>query len=160
MPVSRGWINQLLQADPVAWRATTDLANHADALEQSLGVEVLSGQQAGAALRPAPPAPSAWTIAAGSGHFAVALTPPSGAPQSRWIQYELQSATDTNFNANSNVSTFTLGLGATTLDVVDPGVTKFWRARWRTLGSSWSGWRNYASAGGVVALSSGPLKTS
>ena len=156
MPVSRGWINQLLPADSVAWRATTDLANHADALEQSLGVEVLSGQQAGAALRPAPPAPSAWTIAAGSGHFAVALTPPNGA----WVQYELQSAKDTNFNANSSVSDYTLGLGATTLDVVDPGVTKFWRARWRTLGSSWSGWRNYASAGGVVALSSGALKTS
>lgn len=156
MPVSRGWINQLLQPNPVAWRAATDLANHADAMEKSLGLAIVSGQQTNGAVLPPPPAPDSWTILAANGHFVATIAPPSGV----WVQYELQSATDRNFDANSNVSTYTLGLGAASLDVVDPGVTKFWRARWRSLGSSWSGWRDYATASGVSALSSGALKTS
>lgn len=155
MPVSRGWINQLLQSDPTTWRATTDLANHADALEETVGVRILSGQQPQVSGAPVPPAPVAWSITASNGHFSIAFTPPPGA----WIQIDLQSATDTNFNAHSNVSTFTLGLGAVSLDVVDPGTTKYWRARWRSLGSAWSGWRMYSASNGVVALSSGPLKT-
>lgn len=47
---------------------------------------------------------------------------------------------------------YTLGLGQTSLDVCDAGGFKWWRARWRYLGSAWSDWLIYAGAGTVPEI--------
>ncbi len=160
MPVSRGYINSFA-ADPDdndMFQAFTDVANFADALEQAIGQQVGAGQ---ASSLPTPGS-AGWTIAAANGHFMVQITnpaPAAGASQPP-IQHQVASAVDLNFNTNSAVTTYTLGLGELTRDIVDPGVTKYFRIRSRFPGSTWNNWMTYSTAAGVVALSPGVLKTS
>ncbi|HUX66399.1 MAG TPA: hypothetical protein VMV31_02805 [Terriglobales bacterium] len=154
MPVDRSYIAPYAATDSQAYQALTALANFSDALEKAAGVRVGSA----AAQAPAPPQAS-WTIAASQGHYMLQIVNPTSSGSAS-IQHQVRSATDQNFNANSAVSTFTLGLGQTTLDVVDPNLSKYWQLRSRLQGSAWNNWLTYANAGGVVALNAGVLRTS
>lgn len=155
MPVNREWIEPYAAERPDLYQALTSLADQSDAIEAAAGLLIPATGQAQAAT---PGPPQAFSVTAASGHFAVAITPPANTPPPL-IQYQLQSGLDQNWNSASGVATYTLGFGAQTLDVVDPGVTKYWRARWRSVGSAWSGWQTYSGSQGVVALSSGNLAT-
>lgn len=160
MPVSRGYI-AAFAADPDSddlFQALTDLANFSDALEQASGQPVNAGT---GATTPAP-ATASWTITAANGHFLVQITnpTPSGNAVQGPIQHQIASAVDQNWDANSQMTTYTLGVGEVTRDLVDPGVTKYWRLRSRYPGSAWNSWLTYSTTAGVVALSPGALKTS
>lgn len=149
MPVSRGWINQQLKQRPDLWRALSDIANAHDALEKALGAGIGTGSAASA-----PGAPASWTITASSGQYVHQIAPPAGAAP---LQYQLQSALTAGFVNATEYKTYTLGLGASTAAVFDPGQSKFWRLRWRSAGSAWSNWLAYADAQGTHAVASGGL---
>jgi len=153
MPVNRAYISGYAVSDTQAYQALTALADFSDRLEQSMGVLVGTGT---AATLPAPPA-AQLTIAASEGHYVVQITNPSSATAP--VQHELRSSSDLNFNVNSSLATFTLGLGQTSLDVVDPNVPRYWQIRSRYQGSAWTGWRTYANSNGVQALNAGVLRT-
>lgn len=155
MPVDRSHINGFATGNSSLYQALTALANHADALEKAVGVQVTGGKSS--ALLGAPPMAS-WTITAANGHFVVQITNPDSAAAA--IQHQIRASVSSAFDAASGVATYTLGLGETTRDVVDPNASKYWQIRSRYQGSSWTGWRTYATASGVVALNAGPLKTS
>jgi len=158
MPVSRAYINPIANRDPNQYQAFTDVANFVDALEQAAGVRV-GGAASGTTSTP-PPAAVSWTITAGNGHFLLQMDAPQETAQQPPVQHQVASATSQAFDAAGAVTTFTCGFGETTRDVIDPGVTKYWRLRSRYAGSDWNAWRTYATSAGVVALSSGTLKTS
>ncbi|HVA64313.1 MAG TPA: hypothetical protein VNF74_11360 [Terriglobales bacterium] len=155
MPVDRSYIAPYAATDSQAYQALTALANFSDALEKAAGVRV-----GGTAAAQAPaPAQASWIIAAATGHYTIQITNPAAAG-SVAVQHQVRSATNQQFDANSAVSTFTLGLGQTTLDVVDPNLAKYWQIRSRYQGSAWNNWLTYANASGVVALNAGVLRTS
>ncbi len=155
MPVNRANFAPFAVSDSSQFQAFTDLANFADALERAAGVRIGAN---GASNTPAP-APATWTVSALNGHFVVQVTDqPSSATQPP-VQHQIASSTSINFDNLAGITTYTLGLGETTRDIVDPGVTKYWRLQSRYPGSAWNGWRLYATSSGVAALSSGPLKT-
>lgn len=155
MPVSRGNINGLATQDPVSFQAFTDLANFVDALEASIGVHVGAG-----ARQPAAPPAAAWSVSAANGHYLVQIANPESGSAPAPLQHQFESATAATFDANAATTTYTLGVGETTRDLVDPGVSKFFRLRSRYPGSAWNSWQLFATAAGVVALASGALKTS
>jgi hypothetical protein len=158
MPVDRSYIASFAY-DPASlalFQALTQLANFSDALEAAAGVRVGAG--GGPSAAPAP-APASWTIAAAQGHFLVAITNPASAGSTP-LQHEIQSAASTLFDANSAVSDYVLGLGQTTVDIINPNLTLYWRLRSRTPGSAWNSWLLYANASGVAALNAGALRTS
>ena len=155
MPVDRSYIAQFAY-DPAQtdlYQALTQLANFSDTLEQKAGIRV----SATGSTAPAPAA-SQWAIAAAAGHYLIQITPPAAATAP--VQHQLRSALDQNFDANSSVFTYTLGLGENTLDLVDPNETRYWQMRSRYQGSGWNNWLSYATAAGVVALNAGALRTS
>jgi hypothetical protein len=160
MPVDRAYISPLLtSADPEVrniGQAAQTLANQSDAIEKASGLSIQVGGKATAANAAvtAPPASSA-KVTAGSGHFLVQIAAPgSNTPM---VQHQLRSATDSGFG--QNVTIYTLGFGQLTLDVVDPGVTKYWALRSQLQGSTWNAW---ALISGPLsgAFTSGALKTS
>jgi len=155
MPVDRSYIQPFAQRDSGAFLALTALANHADALEAAVGVRV--GATGSVARPPAPPAAS-WTITASQGHYVIEISAPDAATSP--VQHQLRSATSELFDANSATSTYTLGLGEGTRDIVDPNFAKFWQIRSRYQGSAWNSWRSYTTAAGVAALNAGALRTS
>ncbi|MHB8734376.1 MAG: hypothetical protein ACYC6M_03640 [Terriglobales bacterium] len=146
------------QADPALYRALNTLAQGMDALQAAQGVSLASGTPASGAA-PAPP-PAGWIVTAGNGHFNIQISNPAYSGLAPALQHQVASAVNQNFDTNAATAVFTLGYGQTTLDVVDPGVTKYWRLRSRTLGSGWNAWQSYSTASGVTALASGALKTS
>lgn len=157
MPVSRAHITPYASVDANQFQAFSDLANFVDALEKAIGMRV--GSQA-AANSVAAPAAVGWTVAAGNGHFLIQIADPAAAGTQAPIQHQIASSETADFSDAGGVNTYTLGVGETTRDIVDPGVTKYWRLRSRYPGSAWNGWRLYATAAGVVALAPGALKTS
>lgn len=159
MPVDRSYI-QPLATDPDPgqrnlYQALTALANFGDTLEKAAGVSATGGSGAAQA---AAPAQATAAITAAQGHYVVQMTNPQNAAAA--IQHQLQSAISQNFDANSATNTFTLGLGALSLDMVDPNENRYWRWRSRYQGSAWNPWRAYATAAGIVALNAGVLRTS
>lgn len=152
MPVDRQWIDGYAVDRPDLYQALTSLADASDAMESAAGLSL--GTQAQQA--PVPAAPSQFAVTAANGHFVLTVSPPAPPPM---VQYEAQSAVDQNWGSGSQISDFLLGFGQGSLDVVDPGATKFWRLRWRAAGSAWSKWLTYSNSQGVVALSSGNLVT-
>lgn len=156
MPVSRANILPLAGPFTMQFQALMDLANFADSLEQAIGARV----GAGAGVQTAAPPASAWTITAENGHYRIELIPPSATSLLPPVQHQIACANDRNFDANSSSIIYTLGLGETSRDIVDPGTTRYWRLRSRFPGSDWNAWRLYTTADGVTALSSGALKTS
>ncbi|MGH8115525.1 MAG: hypothetical protein ACREPS_10810, partial [Rhodanobacteraceae bacterium] len=106
----------------------------------------------------AAPSTAQWTIAVSQGHYVVQITNPASAAAP--VQHQIRSSLDQNFNANSSMVTFTLGLGEATRDIVDPNESRYWQIRSRFQGSNWNSWASYATAYGVVALNAGALRTS
>lgn len=155
MPVSRAYIAPFAATNNSEFQAFTALANFCDALEQAIGVRI--GANGSSSVPPPPPAQ--WTISAANGHYLVQITNPNGSSQAP-IQHQIASSTDVNFDAQGSTTTYSLGVGETSRDIVDPGVTKYWRIQSRHPGSTWNGWRLYSTSTGVTALSSGALKTS
>ncbi|MGH9475436.1 MAG: hypothetical protein ACRD1C_03785 [Terriglobales bacterium] len=156
MPVNRAYITPYAISDVNLYQAFVALANQSDALELASGL-VLGAPQGSQASAAAPPAAS-WTIAASQGHFVIQITNPPSATAP--VQHQIRSALDQNFNANSSMAAFTLGLGETTRDIVDPNETRYWQIRSRYQGSSWNSWSSYATSYGVVGLNAGVLRTS
>lgn len=156
MPVNRAYINGFATSNAALYQALTALANQADALERTAGVTL--GTPGGSQAATAAPAAAQWTITASQGHYVVQITNPAAATAA--IQHQIRSALDENFNANSTMATFTLGLGEGTRDIVDPNETRYWQLRSRYQGSNWNSWRSYATTAGVVALNAGALRTS
>jgi hypothetical protein len=154
MPVDTSYITPLA-SDPSTvnlYQAFTTFAQFMNSLENAVGVNAGSKTSVQSA---AAPKQASWKItAAGNGHFVIQITNPSGTAP---IQHQIASATDQSFDANSNSTMFTLGFGQTTLDIVDPHVTKYFRIQSRTAGSAWNSWLIYANASGVVSLASGAL---
>ena len=146
------------QADPALYRALNTLAQALDGLQTAQGISLASAAAAAGAA-PAPPA-AGWTVTAGNGHFLVQIANPAYAGLAPALQHQVASAVNQTFDGNAATTVLTLGYGQTSLDVVDPGVTKYWRLRSRTLGSGWNAWQTYSTASGVTALASGVLKTS
>lgn len=155
MPVSRAHIASYATTDTNQFQAFTDLANFVDSLEKAIGVRVGS-----TASTTAPPAAVSWTITASEGHYLIQIGDPTGTGTQPPIQHQIASSTTADFEDAAAVNTYTLGVGETTRDFVDPGVTKYWRLQSRYPGSAWNGWRLYATSAGVVALATGALKTS
>ena len=155
MPVSRAHISPYASTDTNQFQAFTDLANFMDALEKAIGTRV-----GGASASTPAPAAVGWTITAAEGHYLIQIADPSGSGVQPPIQHQIASSAAADFGAAAAVNTYTLGVGETTRDIVDPGVVKYWRLQSRYQGSEWNGWRLYATAAGVVALASGALKTS
>lgn len=160
MPVSRAYIAPYAVTDSSLYQALSDLANHADALEKALGVCVAASATAPVAAAAAPPAPVSWSVQAGNGHFLVQIADPAMPGVSAPLLHQLETSLDGNFDANGSVNRYTLGVGQITLDLVDPGVTKYFRLRSRQQGSNWNAWRTFSTKIGVTALASGALKTS
>lgn len=162
MAVSRIYIEKLrLSRDEhmqTVYQALSSIADGIDQVHSAIGIQPVPGSGSGTA-HPAP-APVQFSVTAGNGHFIVTVTNPTVSGIQVPLQHELQSAKDTNFNANSSVTTYTLGVNQLSLDVVDPGVTKYWRIRSRYQGSGWNQWQFYSNSSGIVSLSSGTLKTS
>ncbi|MGH9482514.1 MAG: hypothetical protein ACRD1L_10545 [Terriglobales bacterium] len=157
MPVDRAYITPYATSDSDLYQALAGLASFSDGLEQAAGVR---GGRAGSAAQTqaaAPPAAS-WAITASQGHYLIEITNPASATAP--LQHQLQSASNTNFDTNSATTTVTLGLGQTSLDVINPNVSLYWRIRSRFQGSTWNTWLLYANAAGVVALNAGVLRTS
>ncbi|HXR96989.1 MAG TPA: hypothetical protein VN709_04015 [Terriglobales bacterium] len=158
MPVSRAYIAPFATSDGNQFQAFTDLANFVDALEAAIGVRLGSGARASA------PAPASWTITAADGHVLIQISNPTGsgvqpAPQPM-VQHQIASSASQTFDPSAGTTTYTLGMGETTRDIVDPGVTKYWRLQSRLAGSAWNGWRMYATSAGVVPVATGALKIS
>ena len=156
MPVNRAYITPYATTDSNAYQAFTVLANFADALEQAIGVRLGANGPSNA---PAP-APVGFGVSAGNGHFLIQIDDVAASAVQPPIQHQIASSTSADFADQGAITTYTLGLGETTRDIVDPGVTKFWRLRSRSAGSAWNAWQLYSTAAGVVALSSGTLATS
>lgn len=156
MPVSRAHITPYASVDANQFQAFTDLANFVDTLEKAIGVRVGGSANNSAA----PPPAVSWTVTAGNGHFLIQIGEAGGTGTQPPIQHQIASSATADFSDAEAVTTYTLGVGETTRDIVDPGVTKYWRLQSRYPGSAWNGWRLYATAAGVVALASGALKTS
>lgn len=160
MPVNRTYITPLAYSNAALFQALNALANHADSLEKAVGVQIVPGTQNSVTNSASAPSAASWAITAGNGHFLIQITNPSLTGVANPVQHQIESAVDQNFDANSAVTAFTLGVGQATLDVIDPGVTKYFRLRSRLVGSGWNSWRMYATSSGVVSLTSGALKTS
>lgn len=156
VPVSRTNILPLAGPFTMQFQALMDLANFADSLEQAIGARL----GAGAATQAAAPLASDWAITALNGHYFIEITPPAGSSLLPPVQHQIACANDQTFDVNSSSVVYTLGLGETSRDIVDPGATRYWRLRSRFPGSGWNAWRMYATAAGVTALNSGTLKTS
>lgn len=156
MPVNRAYINGYATLDSDLYQALTALANQCDAIERAAGVVLGAPQGSQAAL--APPPAAQWTITTAQGHYVIQIVNPAAAAAP--IQHQIRSGLDQNFNANSDVATFTLGLGEATRDIVDPNETRYWQIRSRYQGSSWNPWASYATSYGVVSLNAGALRTS
>lgn len=158
MPVNRAFIEQFAYSEDQntidLFQALTQLANFSDALESATGVN-LSPSSSSQSAAAAAPASGTWSVTGASGQFTVQLTPDPSVTAP--VQYQIQSAVDQNFDANSSVQSFTLGFGQQTLTIVDPGSTKFFRMQCRTQGSGWSTWLMYADATGVTAVVAGSL---
>lgn len=159
MPVDRAYITPYAITDSDLYQALTQLANFSDALESAAGIQVGPGRTSSSA--PAPAAAS-WQIEAANGHYLIQIVNPvpAGNGLQAALQSQVASATSLAFDANSATTTYTLGIGQTTLDVIDPNVAKYWRLRSRYAGSGWNAWLTYANASGVAALNAGALKTS
>src|SRR6266700_826870 len=76
------------------------------------------------------------------------------------VQHELQSATNLNFDAASNVTSY----GPSPqihYDILDPNVQKFWRVRSRLANSQYNAWTFFInpSVCGPIAVDSGLLRT-
>ncbi|HEY7839188.1 MAG TPA: hypothetical protein VIC54_11385 [Terriglobales bacterium] len=117
MPVSRAHISPYASTDTNQFQAFTDLANFMDALEKAIGTRV-GGTSAST------PAPAAvrWTITAAESHYLIQIADPSGSGVQPPIQHQIASSTAADFGAADAVNTYTLGVGETTRDIVDPGV--------------------------------------
>jgi hypothetical protein len=76
------------------------------------------------------------------------------------MQHQIASSTSQTFDPSAGATTYTLGMGETTRDIVDPGVTKYWRLQSRLAGSAWNGWRMYTTSAGVAPVATGALKIS
>ncbi|HEY7855887.1 MAG TPA: hypothetical protein VIC32_05540 [Terriglobales bacterium] len=166
MPVSRAYIAPFASSngsnDGNQFQAFTDLANFVDALEAAIGIRLGSGARASA------PAAASWTITAANGHFLIQISSPTGSgarPAAQptmqpMVQHQIASSTSQTFDPSAGATTYTLGMGETTRDIVDPGVTKYWRLQSRLAGSAWNGWRMYTTSAGVVPVATGALKIS
>lgn len=157
MPVSRAYITPYATSDSNLYQALVALANFSDGLETATGVRVGQAGSTAQTQAPAPPQAS-WTITAAQGHYQISIANPASVTAP--VQHQLQSASSTNFDADSSTTTFTLGLAQTTLDVVDPNLALYWRLRSRTSGGAWNNWLTYSGTSGVVALNAGALRTS
>lgn len=161
------------------YSAVKDVADGLDIVYAKLGINPsFQDTQGSQAPNNPPPSPAQFTVTGANARFHIVITNPQNLqPKSAAvllqnagvnlnstgaaIYHQLQSAVDTNFNANSNVSTY----GPTTdvvLDIGDPNTTKFWRLRSSFDQVNWNAWQIFQSAAvcGPVAIWSGLVASS
>jgi hypothetical protein len=135
-----------------------------DALKKHVGIDGGQSVDTGATTANLIPPFATFNVQGVDGHWIFTLTnpedqtAPSPSVRRRWLSenrnqigrtilHQIQSATDTNFDANSNVTTYGPS-DKTSYDETDPNQTKFWRWRSSYDGENWNDWKYFEN--GIV----------